>query len=201
MAEITFETSLEELAAIISQALESAGILATLSGGAAVSIYTNIRYQSQDLGFVSSAAAGKLAKAVEALGFVPTETQRLFTHPQTPWLLEFPAGPLRFGEKIVNASGIQLIETAVGPLRVITPTYCVMDRLAAFLHWRIGSATTKLSGWHRVKSSTGRSWKHGPPMRGCQSMNGRCSCKWPSRWNKTGNHQGLLKVSDIKGQR
>jgi hypothetical protein len=72
MAEITFDTSLEELAAIISQALESAGILATLSGGAAVAIYTNNRYQSQDLDFVSSAAAGELSKAVEALGFVPT---------------------------------------------------------------------------------------------------------------------------------
>ena len=136
MAEITSDTSLEELAAMISQALESAGIVATLSGGAAVSIYTNNRYQSEDLDFVSSAAAGKLAKAVETLGFVPTEAQRLFAHPQTPWLLVFPAGPLGFGEKIVNASGIQPIETAVGPLRVITPTYCVMDRLAAFVHWR-----------------------------------------------------------------
>lgn len=121
---------------MISQALESAGILATLSGGAAVSIYTNNRYQSQDLDFVSSATPGKLAKAVETLGFVPTETQRLFAHPQTPWLLEFPAGPLGFGEKIVNANGIEAIDTAVGPLRVITPTYCVMDRLAAFVHWR-----------------------------------------------------------------
>jgi len=44
MAEITPSSSLEELAAIISQALEAAGILATLSGGAAVSIYTNNRY-------------------------------------------------------------------------------------------------------------------------------------------------------------
>ena len=84
----------------------------------------------EDLDFVSSAAPGKLAKAVETLGFIATETQRLFAHPQTPWLLEFPAGPLGFGEKIVNASGIQAIETAVGPLRVITLTYCVMDRLA-----------------------------------------------------------------------
>lgn len=67
MAEITPDTSLEELAAIISQVLESAGILATLSGGPAVSIYTNNRYQSQDLDFVSSAAPGKLAKAIPAM--------------------------------------------------------------------------------------------------------------------------------------
>jgi hypothetical protein len=55
MAEINTSTSLEELAAIVSQALEAVGILATLSGGAAVSIYTNNRYQSEDLDFVSSA--------------------------------------------------------------------------------------------------------------------------------------------------
>ena len=83
MAEITPSSSLEELAAIISQALEAAGILATLSGGAAVSIYTNNRYQSEDLDFVSSEAADRLAKAAKALGFVPTASQRLFVHPQT----------------------------------------------------------------------------------------------------------------------
>lgn len=64
MAEITHETSLQELAAIISQALEAGGIVATLSGGAGVSIYTENRYQSYDLHFVSSAATSKLAKAL-----------------------------------------------------------------------------------------------------------------------------------------
>ena len=38
MAEITEATSIEELAVIISEALEAAGITATLSGGGAVSI-------------------------------------------------------------------------------------------------------------------------------------------------------------------
>ena len=75
MAEITPSTSLEELAAIISQALEAAGILAMLSGGAAVSIFTNNRYQSQDLDFVSSAAPGEFAQAVKALAFLRTYTK------------------------------------------------------------------------------------------------------------------------------
>ena len=70
MAEISSSTTLHELAAIISQALEAEGILATLSGGAAVSLYTNNRYQSKDLDFVSSASTGRLAKAVKTLGFV-----------------------------------------------------------------------------------------------------------------------------------
>lgn len=136
MAEITSQTSLQELAVIVSQALEVAGIVGTLSGGAVVSIYTNNRYQSDDLDFVTSTAARKLARAVEALGFVESEAKRLFAHPDTPWLLEFPAGPLGFGTKVVDASCLEAIETPFGPLRVITPTLCVMDRLAAFIHWR-----------------------------------------------------------------
>jgi hypothetical protein len=49
--EITAKTKLTELAAIISEALESNNIIATLSGGAVVSIYSENRYQSADLEF------------------------------------------------------------------------------------------------------------------------------------------------------
>jgi|688.fasta_scaffold991172_1 hypothetical protein len=171
MAEITSSTTLEELAAIISQALEAAGILATLSGGAAVSIYTNNRYQSEDLDFVSSAAAGKLAKDVESLGFVPTKSQRLFAHTQTPWLLEFPAGPLAFGETIVNASGID-DRYGRGPSPCDHSYALCIDRLAAFVHWNDRSATTRRSGLPRVKSSIGQIWKRGQPMRGWQRIIG-----------------------------
>jgi len=51
MAEITEATGIEELAVMISEALESAGITATLSGGGAVSIYSNNQYMSHDLDF------------------------------------------------------------------------------------------------------------------------------------------------------
>jgi hypothetical protein len=44
-----------------------------------------------------------LAKAVESLEFAPTESQRLFAHPQTPWHMGLPAGPLAFDEKIAKA--------------------------------------------------------------------------------------------------
>ena len=78
----------------------------------------------------------KLGEVVARLGYQATESKRLFSHPETLWLLEFPAGPLGFGAKVVNATRLKAIETPFGPLRVITPTLCVMDRLAAFVHWR-----------------------------------------------------------------
>lgn len=70
MPEITRSTSLQELAAIISQTLERAGIIATLSGGSAVSIYSDNRYQSHDLDFVTSADPGRLGPVVATIGFV-----------------------------------------------------------------------------------------------------------------------------------
>ena len=46
MSEIKKDASLVEVASIVSNALRTAGIAATLSGGGAVSIYTNNEYQS-----------------------------------------------------------------------------------------------------------------------------------------------------------
>ncbi len=62
-------TSLAELAVIVSSALEDAGIIATLSGGAAVSIYSDNAYESADLDFVTFESKKKLASVVGALGF------------------------------------------------------------------------------------------------------------------------------------
>lgn len=130
-------TSLEELAAIVSESLERAGIIATLSGGAAVSIYTKNRYVSQDLDFVTMALVQELNAALEPLGFRNTGRPRLsvFEHPDTHWYLEFPPAPLSFGGMYVDPSQCALIDTGLGKLRIITPTHSVMDRLIAAVAW------------------------------------------------------------------
>jgi hypothetical protein len=78
---------------IISEALEAAGITATLSGGGAVSIYSHNQYMSHDLDFVTSADPKSLLNAIAHLGFVRGSKKRLYEHPRTKWLVEFPAGP------------------------------------------------------------------------------------------------------------
>ncbi len=134
---ITENTTLVELAAIVSNALERAGIVATLSGGAAVSIYSENRYKSADLDFVTVAFVKELKEALEPLGFEPTGRPRLsvFEHPQTNWYLEFPPAPLSFGGTYVDPSQCTLLETGLGNLRIITPTHSVMDRLIAASAW------------------------------------------------------------------
>ena len=70
---ISGNTTLVEVAAIVSDALEREGIIATLSGGAAVSIYSENRYVSEDLDFVTIALVNDLKSALEPLGFIHTE--------------------------------------------------------------------------------------------------------------------------------
>lgn len=66
---ISEDTRLIELATVVSEALEKAGIVATLSGGAAVSIYSANRYLSEDLDFVTNAVVGELERVLLPLGF------------------------------------------------------------------------------------------------------------------------------------
>ncbi len=135
MGRIDANTSLEELAVVVSGALEKAGITATLSGGASVTLYSENEYQSFDLDFVSSARIGALADALEALGFHRIVGARQFEHDESPYYVEFPPGPLAFGETVVADSDATTLQTSFGPVRIVTPTQVVMDRLAAYVHW------------------------------------------------------------------
>lgn len=128
--------TIAELAALVSQTLEAAGIAATLSGGAAVSIYTNNEYESKDLDFVTAERRAALAAALRTLEFTLADERRHFVHRDTSLFLEFPSAPLQFGSRLVQHDDVPRLETPWGPLRVITPTLCVMDRLAAYWHWQ-----------------------------------------------------------------
>jgi len=123
---------------MVSETLHRAGIAATLSGGSAVTLYTGNRYQSQDLDFVTPASLGDLEAALEPLGFLRSggPRQSVFEHPSSRWYLEFPPAPLAFGGTYVDASACAAIRTARGDIRIITPTQCVMDRLAAAASWQ-----------------------------------------------------------------
>jgi hypothetical protein len=121
-----------EVAAIISGALHAAGVPAVLSGGGAVSIYSDNEYQSSDLDFVTSAGLSALQPVMTGLGFA-RKSGRHFEHPDCAWLIEFPAGPVMIGDEIVK--DWTELKAGRGVIRMLTPTRCVMDRLAAFYHW------------------------------------------------------------------
>lgn len=129
---IGLDTSLETLAAIVSEALERGGVGAVLCGGAVVSIYSHNAYQSHDLDFVTSDGLRRIKAVMTGLGFVRGKG-RHFAHPGTGFTVEFPAGPVMIGDALVTE--VARHETPAGVVRLLTPTDSVKDRLAAFLHW------------------------------------------------------------------
>ncbi|MDE0007238.1 MAG: hypothetical protein OXS50_03055 [Gammaproteobacteria bacterium] len=137
MPEIDQNTPVAKVAALVSQALEAAGIEATLSGGGAVSIFSANAYESRDLDFVTSAGGPAIERAIARLGFHRrSRLAREFDHPTSPWYVEFPPGPLAFGDTVVDHRDVPMLHTPYGPLRIVTPTHIIMDRLAAYKHWK-----------------------------------------------------------------
>ena len=130
---ITRKLSLPDLAAGISEACLKGGIDVVLSGGACVSIYTENRYASYDLDFVLRVPVGRkrIRATMGELGF--QEDGRHFRHPDTPYIVEFLSPPLSVGEEPVRE--IREVHTGNGTLRLLSPTDCVKDRLAAYYHW------------------------------------------------------------------
>lgn len=116
---ITADTSPLELAALVSQALAEAGITAVLSGGAAVSVYTENKYVSDDLDFVTSERVPRLAAALGPLGFVRREG-RYFVHPDTPYFVEFPPGPPAVGSTVLTEW--DELKTEYGSIPILSPT-------------------------------------------------------------------------------
>lgn len=130
-----------EVAAVVTEALIARDISAVLSGGAAVSLYSDARYQTVDLDFVTAATRDRLIPAMASIGFSPEMdvnhkqlAGRYFTHPEVEWVIEFPAAPVAFGETEIRMEEIKALETKVGTLRIISPTQCVMDRLTWHFH-------------------------------------------------------------------
>lgn len=125
--------SLKELAIFLSDYLSKNGIETVLTGGACVSIYTNNKYLSYDLDFVllSYISRNTVAAVLECIGF--REEGRHFRHRDTPFIVEFLSPPPSIGDEPV--AEITEITKNNMSLKLLSPTDCVKDRLAAFYHW------------------------------------------------------------------
>ena len=123
----------EELAALVCRALADAGITVTLTGGACVAIWSKGKYVSHDLDFIEEGpvSRSKVEEVLSQLGFSPSG--RHFINPDSAFFVEFPVGPLMVGDERVQRTSRR--KTSTGVLRLLTPTDCVKDRLAAFFHW------------------------------------------------------------------
>lgn len=115
--------------------LEGAGIRSVLVGGAVVAIYTEGLYRSGDLDLIAdSFERDQLEEVLGTLGFAPTKS-RYFKHPECDHLfLEFPPGPVEIGEEFpITPDEVEVDGRA---LQLLSPTDCVKDRLAGYVHWK-----------------------------------------------------------------
>ncbi len=124
-----------ELWEYVAWHLEGAGIGSVLVGGAVVAIYTEGLYRSGDLDMVPDAfPRTKLAAVLRSIGFEAGKS-RHYRHPECVHLfLEFPPGPVEIGEEFPITP--DEIEVEGRKLKLLSPTDCVKDRLAGYIHWR-----------------------------------------------------------------
>lgn len=124
----------EDLWRYVAWHLDGAGIYSVLVGGAVVAIYSEGLYRSGDLDMVpDDFQREELVATLEEIGFFPRKS-RYYHHPECDHLvLEFPRGPVELGEEYPVVP--DEIEWEGRILRILTPTDCVKDRLAGYIHW------------------------------------------------------------------
>ncbi len=126
---------MEELAAYVCDTLEKEGIETVLSGGCCVELYSKGRYTSDNIDLIDRYNGGhrKIKQIMEKLGFQEYKMKRYFVHEDTSLFIEFPRGPLGVGDTPVH--DVSTRQTETGTLKLLTPTDCIKDRLAAYYHW------------------------------------------------------------------
>ena len=127
------DMTMPELASYICTKLEENNIEVVLSGGSCVEIYSRGDYTSYDIDLINryNDTFFKIKSTMESLGF--KEEGKYFTYKDTKYYIEFPSGPLGVGDAPVEK--IEEISTKYGILKLLTPTDCIKDRLAAYYHW------------------------------------------------------------------
>ncbi|MFS8563177.1 MAG: hypothetical protein LVR00_02120 [Rhabdochlamydiaceae bacterium] len=123
--------SLKKLACFVCQTLKNHGVDAVLVGGACVSIYSENRYQSMDVDFVTYIELKPIEKILGKYGF--KRLGRCFTHKECPYVIDFVNPPVTIGQEAIHQ--FNTLTSSSGTLQLLSPTDCVKDRLASFFYW------------------------------------------------------------------
>jgi len=129
---INKKISLKDFAIIVAKALKEKEIDVVLTGGAVVSIYSQNKYVSKDVDFLSATDHQTIKKAMHDIGF--QNLGKDFFREDTEFSVEFPGYSLVICDEPMKPEGE--IQDGSFTLHLLSPTQCVMDRLAAFYHWK-----------------------------------------------------------------
>lgn len=124
--------SLKDFAITVAAILKEKDINVILTGGAVVSIYSEGKYVSKDADFLSATDNHSIKQAMLDAGF--KNLGKDFYHDEAHFTVEFPGSELIIGDEPMKPEG--RIKQGQFTLKLLSPTQCVMDRLAAFYHWK-----------------------------------------------------------------
>lgn len=133
MKENWAKMSVKEIIAVVQETLRKNGIDSTLVGGSCVELYSDGRYTSGDIDLVSDDSLLDIGKALSEKGFKRKVKTRFFERSDCEYFLDFVQPPLAIGNAPV--SKLSKFKTKMGVIKLLTPTDCVKDRLAAFFYW------------------------------------------------------------------
>ena len=122
------------LAAAISGGFEERGVPAVLVGGTVVDFYTTGGYTTADIDMVLPPLERKEIETVmEELGLVRSGDYRHWSHPQIPFPVEFPPGPLQVGHLVVGE--LNEIEIEGIKLKILKVEDILLDRMVMAQEW------------------------------------------------------------------
>ena len=122
------------LAAAISRGFEEQGVPAVLVGGTVVEFYTAGGYTTADIDMVLPPLERKEIETVmEELGLVRSGDYRHWSHPQIPFPVEFPPGPLQIGHLVVGE--LNEIEIEGTKLKILKVEDILLDRMVMAQEW------------------------------------------------------------------
>lgn len=128
---LTAQSTLTDVAFVVCTALSRRGFVAVLTGGSAATFHAPEAYVSRDLDFVLTLRGQHGERALRDIGF--ERTGNFYRHPEAPFALDFPPGPLAVGEDLITRWDTHRRGDEV--LHVLTPQDSVRDRLASWLFW------------------------------------------------------------------
>jgi hypothetical protein len=132
-AKPTAGLGLKEAAAAVFKRLSANGHDPILSGQSCAAIYGGAGIKTSSIEFaIREFSVGPVSKLMAELGFALKES-RTFACDVSPFEVTLIAAPLMIGDDSV--SGSRTIKTQAGPLKLVTPTDCVRQRLSMFYRW------------------------------------------------------------------
>lgn len=126
--------TVQELLAVVSDHLTKNNISAILTGGTVVSIYTNNKYESKDLDFISPHEHKELLEVMKKIDFTPDPgNKKNLKHPECQITIEFPGRAVMLAGKSERVDHTEEVHGVT--VKMLSPTQSMMDRLAAFIGW------------------------------------------------------------------